>query len=198
MRGGGGGGARFPAAADAAVDHGEEYGGGGASWEEGVGEKPVKAFPEAFPEPKGAGGGGGLFLDKVDVDAVDGERPTGAATPPRVACRCWETSLAAGRGRESGSRSREVGSGLLTRGNETLGDAERLDDSRRVTAFLFVFRSYLRSGYVDSVLAFRELVDLVKDHVENVKPLIEGVIGTMIVRIKVARTACSKMNERGG
>ena len=91
-----------------------------------------------------------------------------------------------------------VGNGLLTRGNETLGDAERLDDSRRVTAFLLVFRSYLCSGYVDSVLAFRELVDLVKDHVENVKPLIEGVIGTMMVRIKVARTACSKMNERGG
>jgi hypothetical protein len=70
-----------------------------------------------------------------------------------------------------------VGNGLLTRGNETLCDAERLDDSRRITAFLLVFPSNLRSGYVDSVLAFRELVDLIKDHVENIKPLIEGVIG---------------------
>ena len=70
-----------------------------------------------------------------------------------------------------------MGNRLLTRGDETLGDAERLDDSRRVAAFLLVFPSNLRSGYADRVLVFRELVDLVKDHVENVKPLIEGVIG---------------------
>ena len=88
LSGGGGGGARFPAAADAAMDDAEEYGGGGASKVVGEEEKPVKAFPEAFPEPKGAGGGGGLFLDKVDVDALDAERPTGAPAPPRVACRC--------------------------------------------------------------------------------------------------------------
>jgi hypothetical protein len=37
----------------------------------------------AFPEPNGAGGGGGDFLDSVDVDAVDGERPTGVPV-----CRC--------------------------------------------------------------------------------------------------------------
>jgi hypothetical protein len=35
-------------------------------------------------EPKGAGGGGGAFLDRVDVDAVDGERPTGGVPD----CRC--------------------------------------------------------------------------------------------------------------
>jgi len=55
------------------------------------------------------------------------------------------------------------------RGNETLGDAERLDDRRRIATFLLEFRSYLRSRHVDSILAFRELVDLVKDHVEDIK-----------------------------
>ena len=66
---------------------------------------------------------------------------------------------------------------LLTRGNETLGDAERLDDCCRITTFLLEFRSYLLSRHVDSILAFRELVDLVKDHVEDIKPIIEDVIG---------------------
>ncbi len=41
----------------------------------------------AFAEPKGGGGGGGAFLDKVDVDAVDGERPTGI-DPGLPDCRC--------------------------------------------------------------------------------------------------------------
>ena len=66
---------------------------------------------------------------------------------------------------------------LLTRGNETLSDAERLDDCRRIATFLLEFRSYLRRRHVDSIVAFRELVDLVKDHVENIKPMIEDVIG---------------------
>ena len=65
---------------------------------------------------------------------------------------------------------------LLTRGNETLGDAERLDDCGRIATFLLELRSYLRSGHVDSILAFRELIDLVKDHVEDIKPMVEDVI----------------------
>ena len=67
---------------------------------------------------------------------------------------------------------------LLTRGNETLGDAERLDDCGCIATFLLEFRSYLRSGYVNSILAFRELIDLVKEHVEDIKPIIEDVIGS--------------------
>jgi hypothetical protein len=63
---------------------------------------------------------------------------------------------------------------LLTRGNETLGDAERLDDCRRIATFILVFRSYLRSRHVDSILAFRELVDLVEDHVVDIKPIIKA------------------------
>jgi hypothetical protein len=47
----------------------------------------VDGAAEPFPEPKGAGGGGGVFLEKVDVeDAADVERPTGAA--PGAVCRC--------------------------------------------------------------------------------------------------------------
>jgi hypothetical protein len=71
---------------------------------------------------------------------------------------------------------------LLTRGNETLGDAERLDDCRRIATFLLVFRSYLGSRDIDTVLAFRELVDLVKDHVEDIKPTIEDVIRDVIMK----------------
>ena len=129
---------------------------------------------EAFEEPKGAGGGGGAFLDMVDVDdAVDAERPTGGvATPP---CRCWLTSLA--EESESGLEINGIWEAVLTRGNETLCDGERLNDSRRIAAFVLVFRSNLRSGHVDSILAFRELVDLVENHVVDIKPLIEGVIG---------------------
>jgi hypothetical protein len=133
-------------------------------------------WTEAFEEPKGAGGGGGAFLDKVDVDdAVDAERPTGGvAIPP---CRCWLTSLAERWESESGLDMNGIWEAVLTRGNETLCDAERLDDSRRIAAFVLVFRSNLHSGHVDSILAFRELVDLVENHVVDIKPLIEGVIG---------------------
>ena len=67
--------------------------------------------------------------------------------------------------------------GLLTRGNETLRDAERLDDCRRIATFLLEIHSYLRSRHVDSILAFRELIDLVEDHVEDIKPITEDVIG---------------------
>lgn len=66
---------------------------------------------------------------------------------------------------------------LLTRGNETLRDAERLDDCCRIATFLLEFRSYLRIWHVDDIIAFRELVDLVKEHVEDIKPRIEDVIG---------------------
>ena len=62
------------------MDGAVEYGGGGAS-KVGAWEKPAAA---AFTEPRGAGGGGGAFLDRVDVDAVDGERPTGGVP----VCRC--------------------------------------------------------------------------------------------------------------
>jgi hypothetical protein len=47
----------------------------------GAGENAAAA---AFTEPRGAGGGGGAFLEMVDVDAVDGERPTGGVD----VCRC--------------------------------------------------------------------------------------------------------------
>ena len=83
------------------------------------------------------------------------------------------------RGREENQVSEvgwKAGSEMLTCGNETLGDAERLDDSRRIATFLLVFPSNLRSGHVDSILAFRELIDLVKNHVVDIKPSIEGVI----------------------
>jgi hypothetical protein len=64
------------------MDDAVEYGGGGASYVEGAAEEAAAA---AFPEPKGAGGGGGAFLDRVDVDvdAVDGERPTGGVPDSR-------------------------------------------------------------------------------------------------------------------
>lgn len=87
---------------------------------------------------------------------------------------------------------------LLTRGNETLSDAERLDDCCRIATFLFEFGNYLRSGHVDNIVAFRELVDLVEDHVVDIKPRIEDVIEDGgDEKIKVAHTACKKMNERG-
>lgn len=54
----------------------------------GAGENAAAA---AFTEPRGAGGGGGAFLDRdvVDVDAVDAERTTGGNPD----CR-WAISLA--------------------------------------------------------------------------------------------------------
>ena len=63
---------------------------------------------------------------------------------------------------------------LLTRGDETLGDAERLDDSCRIAAFLLEFRNDLGGGHIEGVLAFRELVDLVRNHVKDIKSLIRG------------------------
>lgn len=63
----------------------------------------------------------------------------------------------------------------LTRGNETLGYTERLNNSRRFATFLLVFCSNLGSRHVKSVLAFRELVDLVKNHVEDIKPVFQDV-----------------------
>jgi hypothetical protein len=42
------------------------------------------------------------------------------------------------------------------------------------------------------------LVDLVKDHIEDIKPIIEDVIGDVDNEDKVVLTACKRMNERGG
>ena len=71
-----------------------EYGGGGAACDGGA---------NVFPEPKGAGGGGGDFLTKaleaegasetaVAVEAVDGERPRDE--DPGLNDRFWERSFA--------------------------------------------------------------------------------------------------------
>ena len=87
---------------------------------------------------------------------------------------------------------------LLTRGDETLGDAERFDDSSRIAAFLLEFGNDLGGGHVERVLAFRELVDLVRNHVKDIKSLTSGSSETKMSRGEMGRTACSKMNERGG
>jgi hypothetical protein len=65
----------------------------------------------------------------------------------------------------------------LTRGNETVIDAERLYDRRGVATFVLVVRNDLGSGHVNGILAFRELADLVKNHVVDIEPLFEDVIG---------------------
>jgi hypothetical protein len=64
--------------------------------------------------------------------------------------------------------------GRLTRGNETLIDAERFYDRCGVATFVLVIRNDLVGEYVNSVLAFRELADLVKNHVVNNEALLKS------------------------
>jgi hypothetical protein len=42
------------------------------------------------------------------------------------------------------------------------------------------------------------LVDLVRNHVKDIKSLTSGSSETKMSRGEMGRTACSKMNERGG
>jgi hypothetical protein len=133
-------------------------------------------WTEAFKELKGAGGGGGTFLDKVDIDdAIDAEQLMGGvAIPP---CWCWLTSLGERWESESGLDMNGIWEAVLTHGNETLCDAEHLDDSRCIAMFVLILRSNLHSRHINSILAFQELVDLVENHIVDIKPLIEGIIG---------------------
>jgi hypothetical protein len=87
----------------------------------------------------------------------------------------------------------------LTRGNETLIDAERFDDRRGVATFILIVRNDLVGGHVNSVLAFRELADLVKNHVVDIEPLLKSLRTSSEMkagRDEMVHTACSNMSER--
>jgi hypothetical protein len=92
-----------------------------------------------------------------------------------------------------------VGFGRVhTRGNETLVDGERFYDRRAIATFVLEVHNDLSRGHVNGILAFRELADLVKNHIVDIEPLFWGSHWRRRGEHEIAHTACNNMNERVG